>query len=255
MRRGNPTGENHLSHSRATKKSRLESAAEAPAPDRTHNLPSRQSSSQSAATTDFATNTLNGSFDLSTLGLGPSGYADEIQALSNRASRSSSVKRPSNGGLVGSRGTYGVSSSSYDATTFAYSGGQITPDSITTSGAATPFAYPQEARPNQFASDTSFTQGATGLAIDLNGSSSAPTGSSYVNGSLPQILETLHSRGNDSDVDWSSLFPSNTHDDYGNPQFHPAFDSAHQNIKSESEFPAVPYALQPESLPYLPAKV
>lgn len=256
VRRGNPTGENHLSHSRATKKSKLESAAEVPAPDQTLTLPSTQSSSQAAVTADFATSTSKGSFDLSTLGLGPSGYTDESQALSNRASRSSSVKRPSNNSLVGSRGTYGgSSSSSYDATNFPYSGGQITPDSITTSGAATPFAYPQEARPNQFASDTSFTQGSNGLPMDLNGSGRAPTGSSYTNGSLPQILESSHGRGNDSDVDWSSLFPSNTQDDYGNPQLHPAHDSAHQNIKSESEFPAVPFTLPPEYPPYLPTKV
>lgn len=250
MRRGNPTGENHLSHSRATKKSKLESAAEAPAPDRIHTLPG-----QSAVTTDFATNTLNGSFDLSTLGLGPSGYTDENQALSNQASRSSSVKRPSNGGLVGGgRGTYGgSSSSSYDATNFPYSGGQITPDSITTSGAATPFAYPQEPRPNQFASDTSFTQVSHGLPMDLNGSSRASTGSTYTNGSLPQIVESSHGRGND--VDWSSLFQPNTHDDYGNPQFHSTLDSSHQNIKSEAEFPAVPFTLPPGYPPYLPTKV
>lgn len=232
MRRGNPTGENHLSHSRATKKSKLEAAAETSIPDRVHALPP---STQNSMTTDFATVSLNGSFDLSTLGLGPSGYSDESQSVSNRASRSSSVKRPSNGGLAGTRANYGSSSSSsYDTTGFAYSGGQITPDSsITTSGAATPFPYPQETRPTQFSSDTSFNQTSHGPAVDLG--NRASTGSNYTSASLPQILESTNSRV--QDVDWSSLFPSNTHDEYGNPQFPPSIDSAHHSIKSEPEFP------------------
>lgn len=249
VRRGNPTGENHLSHSRATKKSKLEAAAEAPVSDRVHALPP---STQTSVTTDFAACSLNGSFDLSTLGLGPSGYSDESQSLSNRASRSSSVKRPSNSGLVGNRANYGSSSSSsYDPAGFAYSGGQITPDSITTSGAATPFPYSQEARPNQFPSDTSFSQTSHGPAVDLS-SSRASTGSSYANGSLPQILESSQSRVND--VDWSSLFQPITHDEYGNPQFH-SIDSAQHSIKSEPEFANGSFPLPPGYTPYLPTKV
>lgn len=249
VRRGNPTGENHLSHSRATKKSKLEAAAETSVPDRVHALPP---STQTSVTTDFATGSLNGAFDLSTLGLGPSGYSDESQSVSNRASRSSSVKRPSNSGLTANRANYGSSSSSgYDASGFAYSGGQITPDSITTSGAATPFPYPQEARPNQFASDTSFNQTTHGPAVDL--SSRASTGPSYTSGSLPQILESSHGRVND--VDWSSLFQSNAHDEYGNPQFQPSIESAHHNIKSEPEFSNGSFPIPSGYPPYLPTKV
>ncbi|MCJ1464285.1 hypothetical protein MMC07_002898 [Pseudocyphellaria aurata] len=240
VRRGNPTGENHLSHSRATKKSKLEAAAEAPVTDRVHVPPP---STQPTVTTDFATGNLNGAFDLSTLVLGPSGYSDENQPLSNRESPSSSVKRPSNSSLTRNRSTYGSSSSSgYDTAGFAYSGGQITPDSITTSGAATPFPYPQEARPNQFSSDSSF---------NLN--NRASTGSNYASGSLPQILES--SPGRVSDVDWSSLFQSNTHDDYGNTQFHHSLESSHHSVKSEPEFSNGPFPLQPGYTPYLPTKV
>lgn len=247
MRRGNPTGENHLSHSRATKKSKLEAAAETSVPDRVHALPP---STQTPVTTDFGTGSLN-AFDLSTLGLGPSGYSDESQSLSSRASRSSSVKRPSNGGLVGNRTNYGSSSSSsYDTASYTYSGGQITPDSITTSGAATPFPYPQDGRPNQFASDTSFNQASHGPAVDL--SSRASTGSSFPGGSLPQILESSHNRVND--MDWYSLFQSNAHE-YGNAQFHPSIEGAHHNIKSESEFPNGSFPLQPGYPPYSPTKV
>lgn len=192
-------------------------------------------------TTDFATCSLNGSFDLSTLGLGPSGFSDESQSLSNRASRSSSVKRPSNSGLVGNRANYGSSSSSsYDNTAFGYSGGQITPDSITTSGAATPFPYQQEARPNQFVSDTSFNQTSHGSAVDL--SSRASTGSSYTSGSLPQIVGSSQGRANE--VDWSSLFHSNTHDEYGHALIHQSIEGAHHNVKSDPEFPSGSFPLQ-----------
>lgn len=244
MRRGNPTGENHLSHSRATKKSKLEAAAETSVPDRVHALPP---STQTPVTTDFGNGSLN-SFDLSTLGLGPSGYSDESQSLSRRASRSGSEKRPSNGGLIGNRTNYGSSSSSsYDTPSFTYSGGQITPDSITTSGAATPFPYSQDGRPNQFASDAPFNQASHGPAVDL--SSRASTGSSFTSGSLPQILESSHSRGND--MDWYSLLQSNAHE-YGSAQFHPSVDGADHNIKSESEFPNGSFPGYP---PYLPTKV
>lgn len=209
-------------------------------------------STQPTVTTDFATGSLNGAFDLSTLVLGPSGYSDESQSLSSRASPSSSVKRPSNSGLAGNRANYGSSSSSgYDTAGFAYSGGQITPDSITTSGAATPFPYSQEARSNQFASDTSFNQPSHGSAVDL--SNRASTGSNYASGSLPQILESSHGRVND--VDWSSLFQSNTHDDYGNTQFHHSIESSHHSVKSEPEFPNGPFPLPPGYTPYLPTKV
>ena len=242
-----------MSHSRATKKSKLEAAVETAVSGAVSDrVRARAPSTQTSVTTDFATGGLNGAFDLSTLALGPSGYSDESQSTSTRASRSSSVKRPSNSGLIGNRANYGSSSSSgYDTAGFAYSGGQITPDSITTSGAATPFPYPQEARPNQFASDTSFGHTSHGPAVDV--SNRASTGSNYTSGSLPQLLESSHGRVND--VDWSSLFQSNPHDEYGNAQFQSSIDSAHHSIKSEADFPNGSFPLPPGYPPYLPTKV
>ena len=250
VRRGNPTGENHLSHSRATKKSKLEAATEPSMGERTRGL----CLDQSVGTTDFPPAGINASFDLSTLGLGSSGYPDENQSLSNRGSRSNSVKQPGSSGLMGSRGAYGGSSSSgYEPHSFSYSGGQITPDSITTSGAATPFQYSQETRAAHFTSDTPFSQSSRGPTLELNGGSRAPAGSSYTSGSLPQILESSNGRGND--IDWSSLLQPSTPDDYGNPQFHSSIDSAQHPVKSELDFSHMPFPL-PQGYPaYLPAKV
>lgn len=242
VRRGNPTGENHLSHSRATKKSNLEKAAEASAmatslPDRTRTIPS----TQSTAVTDFAMTNIHTALDFSGLGLGSPGFADDPQSRPNRESRSNSIKQPSIGGLAGNSGNFSASSSSsFDHTGLSYSGGQVTPDSITTSGAATPYQYPNETRPNHFASDATFSHAPQGSGAHLTGSNSrTPSGLHYTNGSLPEIVGSTYNRM--SDIDWNSLMAANGGEDYSNPQFHSTFHSSQQPIKSEQDLSHVSF--------------
>lgn len=250
MRRGNPTGEHHLSHSRATKKSRLEAAAKARACEETNNLPCKRPK----GATEIESNSPNGAFDLSALKLGASGCSDESQPVSSCASRSGSVKVSS--------GNYGGSgsSSSYDPIAYVYSGGQITPESVTTSGAVTPFHYLQETRPSQFLpSDISFNENIHGSGVDPN--SRTPTGSAYPIGSLPQILESGNGRG--TDTGWPPLFHSNTLEGYGNPQFDghqlpkPETDTAqaHQTLEPKLDFRDLHFPLPHGYIPYMPAKV
>lgn len=241
VRRGNPTGENHLSHSRATKKSDLEAAGkmikeEISLPDRTRTL-----SRQPTAATDFSATNFQESFDLSTLALNPSGYPEDQQAFSNRVSRSNSVNQGHPGNFVGS------SSSSFDPTGFPYSGGQVTPDSITTSGAATPYQYSNQTRISQFTVDAVF------LNAQPNGSGKASTPPNYTGGSLPQILEA--SNGPGSDVNWSNFFAPDGQE--GNPDtlFQSVSDDPQQIIKSEPDFVTPPFSLSEDYPPYSPTKV
>lgn len=222
VRRGNPTGEHHLSHSRATKKSRLEAAAKARALEDSYAL----SSNQSEGNTENVLSP-SGAFDLSALRIGASRYSDESQPISSRASRSNSVKAC--GSQLNHRGS---SASSYDPIGYVYSGGRITPDSITTSGAVTPFHYLQENRSGQFtATDIPFIESIHVPGLEV--SNRTPTISGYASGSLPQILESGNGRG--SDIDWPPLFHSDTNENYGNPPFDSNTSSLHQLIKSEAD--------------------
>lgn len=234
VRRGNPTGEHHLSHSRAAKKSRLEAAAKARAFEDSNAL----SSNQSEGTTE---NELSPSsaFDLSALRIGASSYSGESQPISSRASRSNSVKGPS-----GSHSNYrGSSASSYDPIGYVYSGGRITPDSTTTSGAVTPFHYLQENRPGQFTTtDIPFIESIHVPGLEV--SSRTPNVSSYASGSLPQILES--GNGRNTDIDWAPPFHSDTHENYGTAPFNSNMNSAQQVIKSEADLGQSHRPLEPK---------
>lgn len=168
--------------------------------------------------------------------LGSPAYLEEQQPLPSRESRSNSVRRPSTSGVAGNLShLYGASS--YDPTGFNYSG-QITPDSISTSGAATPYQYHHELRANQFPSDASFTQG-----VPVAAAQSMPSG---YGASFPQIVGSSHDRGND--LDWSVYFPARGLDNYAQLHHHTVDDSKsiyhrgdeNQLIKMESDSHPVP---------------
>ena len=217
IRRGNPTGQNHLTHSRATKRSNLETAGRAPRgraavlPTRTRSLPSSQSNEMG----EIASNHVQDSFDFNALQISTPSYPEGQQPLPNQKSGSSNNRRPSTSG-VGAQLTnlYVSAPSSYDPTGLNYSG-QITPDSITTSGAATPYQYPHEIRTSQFPSDTSFAPGIPVLA--------APSMPSSYGAPFPHIVGSSQDRGND--LDWSMFFPARGLDYYSHPSIHPVDDS------------------------------
>lgn len=188
-------------------------------PTRTRSLPS----SQPVGLVNFGLDSLQSSFDFAS-----PVYSDENQPISNRESRSSSVKRPNTSGAGANLGNLSVSSSSsYDTTGFGISG-QITPDSVTSSGAATPFLFSHDLRPNQLPSDASFINGVPPMGGNkagqmLSGSSS----------SLQQIRESSES---DGDNVYLKLLRGNTQDDLTSLQYHAINDSAPQAIKSEQGF-------------------
>lgn len=218
-------------------------------PDRTRSLPSTQTTEVG----HYAMNNLPDSFDFNPLGMGSPGYLEEKRSWSNRESRASSVKRPSTSCGGPHLGNFSASSSSsYDATGFNYSG-QITPDSITTSGAATPYQYSHELRPSQFPSDASYMPGAPLPEAQLMKGNKAALVSSGVGASLPHIIGLSHGRGND--LDWSAYFTASGQDEYPPQQLQPMNENALRPIKSEHNFPHVTLSLPHEYSSYLPTKV
>lgn len=154
-------------------------------------------------------------FDFNALQISTPAYSEGQQPLPNQESCSNYVRRPSTSGVGGQPSNLYVSApSSYDPTGLYYSG-QITPDSITTSGAATPYQYPHELRANQFSSDTSYAPGIPVLAAH-----SMPSG---FGAPVPHIVGSSHDPGND--LDWSTFFPARGLDHYFQPSYHPLDDS------------------------------
>lgn len=246
VRRGNPSGENHLSHSRAHRKAKLEPGEEIAASDG-HALTVPVQSSQPP---DFS---LHSSFDLGAMSMNQPNFSGEHHGLPDPGSRSNSVKRASNGVIVGNRAQAGGPTSSFDASGFPTATGHVTPDSITDSGAATPYPYAQDSRSQQFPSNTSFSQATSGHPLDLSANNRAALASNYSNGSLPQIVESSQGRGNE--LDWTSLFQSSGQGEYVNHPYQSSIDGTHPPVKTEPHFSSVPFSLAPDYPQFLPAKV
>ena len=224
VRRGNPTGESHLTHSRATKKSRAQEEAA-----RVERTPSTVAD-QAQQVMPFTPTSLDGSFDINALTLGQSSYGGD----SNQASRSNSIKKSKKSGSTSNRASFGMTSTSgYDSSSYPYSG-HVTPDSITTSGAATPYTFQHESRANQLSPDGTFNHSANSLDLNFNGVSRPPTSSTYNHGTLPHIVGQTPSRG--PDVDWSSIPPYASHDEYGNAQYHSGTNTPLHQIKTDTDF-------------------
>lgn len=235
VRRGNPSGESHLSHSRANKKSRQEDAARME-----DNTPTGVNQAQQMDV--FTPTSLDASYDINALTLGQSPYVESA----NQDSQSSSIKKSKRStGSHSNRASLGlVNTSGYDATSYGYVSGHVTPDSATTSGAATPYTYMHESRSNQISPSGAYNI-ANGSDMGFNGVSRAPTSSNYSNGSLPHIAGQ---RGG-HDIDWP-FSNYNPNDDYGNTQYHSGTNTPIHRIKSETDL----YSVQPGDYSYLQTK-
>ena len=157
----------------------------------------------------YTPTSVDAAFDITSLNLGQANYGGE----SNRASRSSSIKRSKKSGSTSNRTSLGmVSASGYDSSNYPYSG-HVTPDSITTSGAATPYTFQHEARSSQLSPDGTFNRSSGTIDFGFGSASQPPTSTNFSNGSLPHIMGHMHSRGNGSDWSAASQYPA--YDEYG----------------------------------------
>ena len=226
VRRGNPSGENHLSHSRANKKSRQEDAARME-----NNTPTDVTQAQPLEV--FSPTSLDGSFDMNALNLGQPQYVESA----NQVSRPNSIKKSKRStGSHSNRASLGVANTSgYDPANYGYVSGHVTPDSATTSGAATPYTYQYESRSNQISPTGAFNS-VTGRDMTFNGASRAPTSSNYNNGALPHIAQPKGGH----DLDWPPFPTFTPTDDYGSTQYHSGTNTPIHPIKSEGDLANLP---------------
>ena len=228
IRRGNPTGANHLTHSRATRRLKLEQDQDG----------SYHSSTQSTlvepSTHSLGLAAMNGLGSISSLSstdLAQSSFSESQRPLSTQLSRANSFKGLGKGVTSTSRGNYTApNSAGLESAGFSYSGGQATPDSLTTSGAATPFNYSNDPRSNQLSPHSSIHQSLSGLSLDLNSITRSLSGPSYANGVLPHIVEASHDRT--GDMDWSLPHLEGS-EDYTNGQYQTSSNDHHQPIKAD----------------------
>lgn len=176
----------------------------------------------------FTPTSLDGSFDMNTLNLGQSQYAE----TPNQISRPDDIKKSKRStGSHSNRASLGlVNTSGYDPASYGYVSGHVTPDSATTSGAATPYPYMHEPRSNQISPSGAYNTANSG-DMGFSGMSRAPTSSNYTNGSLPHIAGQ---RGG-HDVDWPSFSNYNSNDEYGNTHYHSGTNTPIHRIKSEAD--------------------
>jgi len=230
QRRGNPTGESHLTHSRATRK--IQKASEGQAIAAGINAMSAEQVQQMSS---FPSTALNSPMGIGQLDLGNLNYTErQQQQLATHMARTSSFRNLENVRNGSNRGSMGsLNTSSYDPppTSSAFSTGHVTPDSITTSGAATPYTYPYEARSNQISpADGTFP---TSISNGIRGVSQASGVSHY--GLLPQIVGHPNARAHE--VDWSSAFtPFNSQDDYASGHYHSGPSTPQHPVKSEHDY-------------------
>ena len=216
-----------MSHSRANKKSRQEDATRLEG-----NTPTEVNQPQQMEA--FTPTSLDGNFDFNNLNLGQSSYVDST----NQISRSDSIKKSKrDSGSHSNRASLGLVSTpaGYDPTSCVYVSGHVTPESATTSGAATPYTYQYDSRSNQISPNGAYNA-MNGRDMGFGGMSRAPTSTNYVTGVLPHIAGQ---RGG-HEMDWH--FPSNfnSNDDYGNTQYHSGTNTPIHPIKSEGDLASLP---------------
>jgi len=181
-------------------------------------------------TNTYTPASLNSPIGLHAMELGQPAYTERPESLAKQLSRSNSMKKAKKLSIRTPHSARTSLGSAYDAASSAYSTGHGTPDSITTSGAVTPYAYHHESRSNQISPDGPFTR-----SLGLNGVSRTPTSSHYSNGSLPHIVGQTNGRG--QETDWANFHSYNSTDDYGHAPYHSGTSTPHHPIKSEPEFP------------------
>ena len=174
---------------------------------------------------------------------GQSNFSEGQQSHSNQLSRASSVKGMSKSTPTSARGTFTApNSAGFDGSAFPYSGGQATPDSLTTSGAATPFNYPSDLRSHQLSPNTSISHSMGGL--DLSSIGRIP-GATYSTGTIPEIVDNSHDRSNG--MDWPAHH-TEEHETYSENQYqHPHMQPA---IKTEVSYPSGSYPLSQQYPPF-----
>ena len=224
-RRGNPTGQNHLAHSRANKKARERQEAENMESSTPTGSDHGQLSTGAAAQVEPA-------FDFNNLNLNQASYGD----ASNQVSRANSVKESNRSvGTRSNRASLGmVNTSGYESNGYGNSTGHITPESVTTSGAATPYTYHPEPRISQISENGAFAHIGNGT-LSYSAQNRPPTSSSYNHGSLPRIVGQDTTR-DFNNMEWPQVLQYQSHDEYGNGNHHSGTNTPLDREKDNPDF-------------------
>ena len=110
-------------------------------------------------------------------------------SLSNHLSRTGlAANQPSSNGISTPQNGMNHNASNFDTSSMSYSNGQVTPESLNTSGAATPsFPYTQDMHSNPFPTPSSAFTSANGHGVDLSSVSRPPPTHSYTAPALPMV--------------------------------------------------------------------
>ncbi|KAL6717250.1 hypothetical protein ACLMJK_005165 [Lecanora helva] len=233
VRRGNPSGKSHLALSRAKKKSKEQQEkekAESPATG-TETVTDHPQ-------TPYTPDVIETALDVQALTLTQPNHND----ASSRASRANSVSHStrrsgshSNGGSIGT-----VNPSGYESAGYGPSTGQVTPDSVTTSGAATPYEHHHEQRGSHFLENGALSHVASADFSYYSNPASAP--SAYTGqGPLPHIVNHEHARG--PVYGWSSQTSHyHPHEDYANGRHHSGASTPLEHDKPDTGFANLPFS-------------
>ena len=231
VRRGNPTGATHLSHSHAHVK-KSQHGKKGSISDGTD--PSLILQSHMAASN------LDTSFDDDDImGLDIAGYTDEHSSMSTPGSRSNSMIRPGiNGNARDRRSLTGPSTSSFNATNFPYPQLHVPSNSLSHSTLSTPLDTPKIRQSDGFTRPVKLEQTGSGADLDTNGTALPPH--IYDQDSLSQLGGT--SRAEDSSFEWASAFQLGARDRYMNPTISSTIADVQPHIKIEPESNKLPFS-------------
>lgn len=226
-RRGNPTGQNHLAHSRANRKN-LKKADNDSMDSGTPTIPDIPSHPQLP---NYIPTSSDTSFDMNNLSLNQQNYGEHSRQVSRANSVAGSGE---SSGSQSNRASLGMLNTPvYEQAPFPHSAGHDTPDSITTSGAATPYTFQHESRTIQLPSNEQFHQPANG-DLGFGASSRPPTSSNYSHGPLPRIVGQGNPRS--YNTEWPP-YQYNSHDEYGYGQHHSGTNTPLEREKQNDDYP------------------
>lgn len=237
LRRGNPTGASHLSHSLAhVKKSQAgtnkESALQVGGPDLL---------GVSQAPETFAMPTLSNVYGDHNPRLPvQSNYSGSDHSLSNPVSRANSIKRPSSGGGRDRRSLTGPGPAGFNRNSFTYKQGDLSPGPLSNSTDSTALAYSTDRKPNQHpghgANQSQFGFGSQGTGTMRDATASQ----TYARGSSSQMQGSSQNHG--SEFEWPAMFQPGAQDAYINQMFSSNMADQQHTVKPEPGLMSNPFA-------------
>lgn len=237
LRRGNPTGASHLSHSLAHVKKSQPGANK----DSTSQVGGPDLLGVSQASEPFAMPTLSNVYGDQGARLPvQSNYSGSDQSISNPVSRANSIKRPSSGGGRDRRSLTGPGHAGFNRTSFTYKSGDLSPSSQPNSTDSTPLAFSTDRKPDQHPGHGP-TQSQFGFGSQTNGTMrDVTTSDTYARGSSSQMQGSSQSQG--SEFDWPAIFQPGAQDAYMNQMFSSNMADQQHAVKPEPGLMSHPFA-------------